>query len=200
MENRTLVHSYSKSTLLISVCQGHLKVIGKCLLGIQLEMASFPGSRISLAIAFKVLKERARHCRECAFNGEFTVPLGVTTPLHFNHIISNFNTSIFSGYEPQKDEMRKLHDRLCQECNSSHDEYKRLRGVIEQLSREYEDSKEIDFFRRYGMLKAMIKRSIMHLTLSKDDKSIVLIGNTAAREKEEQKKRDERLSGNCRVM
>ena len=99
------------------------------------------------------------------------------------------------GAEPQKDELRKLHDRLCQECNSTQDEYKRLRGVIEQLSREYEDSKEIDFFRRYGMLKAMIKRSIMHLTLSKDDRNHVLIGNTAAREKEEQKKRDERLSG-----
>lgn len=66
-----------------------------------------------------------------------------------------------------------------------------------QLSREYEDSKEIDFFRRYGMLKAMIKRSIMHLTLSKDDRNHILIGNTAAREKEEQKKRDERLAGAC---
>ena len=102
---------------------------------------------------------------------------------------------MIAGAEPQKDELRKLHDRLCQECNSAQDEYKRLRGVIEQLSREYEDSKEIDFFRRYGMLKAMIKRSIMHLTLSKDDRNHVLIGNTAAREKEEQKKRDERLSG-----
>ena len=37
----------------------------------------------------------------------------------------------------------------------------------------------------------------MHLTLSKDDRNHVLIGNTAAREKEEQKKRDERLSGSC---
>ena len=105
------------------------------------------------------------------------------------------NQFFIVGSEPQKDELRKLHDRLCQECNSAQDEYKRLRGVIEQLSREYEDSKEIDFFRRYGMLKAMIKRSIMHLTLSKDDRNHVLIGNTAAREKEEQKKRDERLSG-----
>ena len=40
---------------------------------------------------------------------------------------------------------------------------------MEQMSREYEDSKDLDFIRRYALLKGMIKRTIMHLKLQNQE-------------------------------
>jgi len=37
--------------------------------------------------------------------------------------------------------------------------------VIDQMAREYEAAKDVDVFRRYGMLKRTVKRTIMHLRL-----------------------------------
>jgi len=40
-----------------------------------------------------------------------------------------------------------------------------MRQVIDQMAREYEAAKDLDVFRRYGMLKRTVKRTIMHLRL-----------------------------------
>lgn len=74
------------------------------------------------------------------------------------------------------------------------EEYKHLRGVVEQLSREYEDSKEVDFFRRYGMLKGMIKRSVLHLKLTSNEEHNPHVP-TCGKQKEENRKREEHIVG-----
>jgi hypothetical protein len=85
-----------------------------------------------------------------------------------------------------------VNEQLSAECSQAQ-EYKRLRGVVEQLSREYEDSKEVDVIRRYGMLKGMIKRSVLHLKLTgADDPNHV---PTCAKAKEENRKREEHILG-----
>ena len=86
-----------------------------------------------------------------------------------------------------------MNEILCLECAQSQEEYKRLKGVIEQLEREYDDSKEVDYFRRYGMLKGMIKRSILHVKLQQDDQN--LNQATFGKTKEEQRKREEHMTG-----
>ena len=96
-----------------------------------------------------------------------------------------------AGSEKPKDDVRKVNEILCNECAQSQEEYKRLKGVIEQLEREYDDSKEVDYFRRYGMLKGMIKRSILHLKLQNDDQNQSTCGKT----KEESRKREEHMTG-----
>lgn len=68
-----------------------------------------------------------------------------------------------------------------------------MRSVIDQLSKEYEDSKDVDVFRRYAILKGMIKRCIMHLTLSNDEQ--VQPHLTNPRIVEEMKKKEEQLAG-----
>ncbi len=94
----------------------------------------------------------------------------------------------------EKDELRRTHELLCYECGNAHCRYKTLRGVIEQLSREYEDSKEVDYFRRYRLLKGMIKRSILYLKLRENDDSNQSQA-TSGGQKEEMRKREEQLAG-----
>ncbi len=46
-----------------------------------------------------------------------------------------------AGAEKPEDETRKANKQLCLECIKAEEEYKRLLQVVEQLDREYEDSK-----------------------------------------------------------
>src|SRR6218665_3026249 len=68
-----------------------------------------------------------------------------------------------------RDDVRRANEQLSVDCGQAQEELKRLRQAVEQMAREYEDSKELDFIRRYGVLKRMIKRTIMHLKLSNED-------------------------------
>ena len=54
-------------------------------------------------------------------------------------------------------------------------------------------SQDVDFFRRYGMMKGMIKRSVLHLKLGNEDTSQVQV--SAGKQKEDMRKREERLTG-----
>ena len=101
---------------------------------------------------------------------------------------------MLAGADKVKDDVWKVHEQLSYEYGQAQEDYKRLRAVVDQLTREYEDSKELDSFRRYGMLKGMIKRTSMHLKV-KDDANHMPITPTNARGMEEKRKREERLSG-----
>ena len=77
-----------------------------------------------------------------------------------------------------KDDARRLNDQLVAELNTAQDDMKRLRQAIDQMAREYEAAKDVDVFRRYGILKRTVKRTIMHLRLhqnSSDDQTMVVV-------------------------
>lgn len=120
------------------------------------------------------------------------MPTSITT--YFIH--TNFKSCFFvSATEKPLDDALKVNEQLCLEIASTQEEYKRLRGVIDQLSREYETSKDLDLFRRYGMLKGMIKRSVLHLKLSNEDKNHAQSAVAEQRQKEDLRKREEHLTG-----
>ena len=48
---------------------------------------------------------------------------------------------IVPGAEKPKDDARKQNELLCNECAQAQEEYKRLRGVVDQLENDYETSK-----------------------------------------------------------
>jgi len=93
------------------------------------------------------------------------------------------------------------------ELNAAQDDMKRLRRVIDQMAREYEAAKDVDVFRRYGMLKRTVKRTIMHLKLHQNstgaDEQTPATGATAAaaagksRTKEELRKRTDHINSTC---
>ena len=60
------------------------------------------------------------------------------------------------GPEKPKDDVRRVHEIVCYECRQAHSEYKRLRTVVDQLAREYDESKDLDFVRRYTALKVIM--------------------------------------------
>lgn len=70
-----------------------------------------------------------------------------------------------------KDDARKENEVLCIELDNLHREQKKLKQIVEQLARDYEESKGFDPIRRYERLKGMIKRTIMHLRLNPDEPS-----------------------------
>ncbi|XP_013402789.1 uncharacterized protein LOC106168312 [Lingula anatina] len=63
-------------------------------------------------------------------------------------------------------EVRRETEQLCNDLEATQQDYKKFRLLVEQLHREYVESKELDFFRRYRQLKSMIKRTVTHLRLS----------------------------------
>ena len=64
------------------------------------------------------------------------------------------------------------------------------------MATEYEQSKDFDLFRRYGILKGMIKRSIMHLKVAKEGSETSNVdGSAAIRINEEKKKRELKYEG-----
>ena len=69
------------------------------------------------------------------------------------------------------------------------------------MSREYESSKEVDTVRRYGQLKRIIKRAIMHLKLHQtsvvDDQHSAsnTASSTGIRAKDELRKRADHIKG-----
>ena len=67
-----------------------------------------------------------------------------------------------------------------------------MRYIVDQLRREYYDSKEVDYFRRYNMMKGMIKRSVMHVKLKNDDTPLP---GSDIRLKEEWRKRELQIQG-----
>lgn len=69
-----------------------------------------------------------------------------------------------------RDDVRKENDLLWTELDSLQREHKKLKQVVEQLARDYEESKYFDPLRRYEKMKGMIKRTILHLRLNHDDK------------------------------
>jgi len=64
-----------------------------------------------------------------------------------------------------RDDARRLNEQLVSELNGAQEDMKRLRQAIDQMAREYEAAKDVDVFRRYGLLKRTVKRTIMHLRL-----------------------------------
>ena len=80
-------------------------------------------------------------------------------------------------------------------------EYKKLKAAVEQLRAEYEQSKDYDFVRRYGLLKGMIKRTVVHLRLSNTEQSqgqsggLVNVCKEYANAKEKLRKREEKYAG-----
>ena len=80
-----------------------------------------------------------------------------------------------------REDARRLHEQLTSELNAAQDDMRRLRQAIDQMAREYEAAKDVDVFRRYGMLKRAIKRTVMHLRLhqnNSDDFTVATPGKT----------------------
>lgn len=51
------------------------------------------------------------------------------------------------------DEVRRENEALSTELEAAQREHKKLRQVVEQLSRDYDEAKELDPLRRYQRLK-----------------------------------------------
>ncbi|KAK7493328.1 hypothetical protein BaRGS_00015454, partial [Batillaria attramentaria] len=66
------------------------------------------------------------------------------------------------------EEVRRENEALSTELETAQREHKKLRQVVEQLSRDYDESKELDPLRRYQRLKGMAKRTVLHLRLDPD--------------------------------
>jgi hypothetical protein len=100
-----------------------------------------------------------------------------------------------------KDDARRVNDQLYAELAQAQDDMKRLRQAVDQMAREYESSKEVDVFRRYGQLKRVIKRAIMHLKLHQSSTTDEQhgaagpVGAAAVRGKEELRKRADHATG-----
>lgn len=67
-----------------------------------------------------------------------------------------------------KENIRTVHEQLCKELSALQREYKHVRQVVDTLQQDYERSKDFDPLRRYGLLKGMIKRTILHFKLNED--------------------------------
>ncbi|XP_060556181.1 uncharacterized protein LOC132716869 isoform X1 [Ruditapes philippinarum] len=72
-----------------------------------------------------------------------------------------------------KEDAKRENEQLCAEIDSLGREIKKLKQIVDHLSRDYEDSKGYDPLRRYEKLKGMIKRTIMHLRLNPDEPNTV---------------------------
>ena len=70
-----------------------------------------------------------------------------------------------------RNDPRQINEHLSAEAETLQKEYKRLKQIVEQLSNEYERSKELDPIRRYRQLKGMIKRCVLHLHIKVDESS-----------------------------
>ncbi|KAL8623441.1 hypothetical protein ACOMHN_058886 [Nucella lapillus] len=99
------------------------------------------------------------------------------------------------------DEVRRENEALSQELEAAQREHKKLRQVVEQLSRDYDDAKELDPFRRYQRLKGMAKRTVLYLRLDPDnlggEQGIVGLTQgckTSTSQAQGQRRREERCS------
>ncbi|XP_041364772.1 uncharacterized protein LOC121380087 isoform X2 [Gigantopelta aegis] len=100
-----------------------------------------------------------------------------------------------------REEVRRENEHLATELDVVQREYKKLKQIVDQLGREYEDSKEFDPVRRYKRLKGMIKRTVLHLHLDPDQKGSTqrVVGimqgcKEYAQQMESQKRRGERIA------
>ena len=71
-----------------------------------------------------------------------------------------------------KDDTRRVNELLFTELENLQREYKRERQVVEQLTKDYEESKDYDPVRRYEKLKVMVKRTIMHFKVNSEEQII----------------------------
>ncbi|XP_046378987.1 uncharacterized protein [Haliotis cracherodii] len=67
-----------------------------------------------------------------------------------------------------RDEARRENEQLSAEVEGAQREYKKLKQVVEHLTRDYEASKDFDPLRRYKKMKGMVKRTVLHLRLDPD--------------------------------
>ncbi|WAQ97062.1 hypothetical protein MAR_029752 [Mya arenaria] len=72
-----------------------------------------------------------------------------------------------------RDDVRRENEQISAELDTLGREHKKLKQIVEQLTRDYEDSKSYDPLRRYERLKGMIKRTIMHLKLNPDEPNTI---------------------------
>ena len=118
------------------------------------------------------------------------------------HTLS-FNQLVAAGYHSAaaaatgvwrpRDDLRRLNEQLCWECESAREQHRRLKETVDNLKREYEASKDVDVFRRYKLLKGMIKRSVTHVRLRTDEGA----GQTlsTAKQRQEMKRNEEQVTG-----
>ncbi|XP_025116247.1 uncharacterized protein LOC112577394 [Pomacea canaliculata] len=99
------------------------------------------------------------------------------------------------------EEARRENEALTSELEAAQREHKKLRQVVEQLSRDYEAAKDLDPLRRYQRLKGMAKRTVLHIRLDPDQtgSSQGIVGlaqgcKEYASHVEGQKRREERCS------
>ena len=89
----------------------------------------------------------------------------------------NFSSKILATASGErtgaKDDVRKENEVLSAELDNLSREHKQLKQIVEQLDRDYEESKAFDPLRRYEKLKGMIKRTILHLRLNPDEPNSV---------------------------
>lgn len=71
--------------------------------------------------------------------------------------------------DKSKDDTRRVNEILFTELENLQREYKRERQVVEQLTKDYEESKDYDPVRRYEKLKVMVKRTIMHFKVNSEE-------------------------------
>lgn len=72
-----------------------------------------------------------------------------------------------------KEDARKENEQLCAEIDSLGRDHKKLKQIVEHLSRDYEESKGYDPLRRYEKIKGMVKRTVMHLRLNPDEPNTI---------------------------
>ena len=85
----------------------------------------------------------------------------------------SFILATTTGERAIKDDARKENEQLCAEIDSLGRDHKKLKQIVDQLSRDYEESKAFDPLRRYERLKGMVKRTIMHLRLNPDEPNAI---------------------------
>ena len=105
-----------------------------------------------------------------------------------------------------KDDAKRENEHLCAEIDSLGREIKKLKQIVDHLSRDYEDSKGYDPLRRYEKLKGMVKRTIMHLRLNPDEPNTVQnigVGGLIqgckdfSRQAESARRREDKYSSKC---
>lgn len=71
--------------------------------------------------------------------------------------------------DKSKDDTRRVNELLFTELENLQREYKRERQVVDQLTKDYVESKDYDPVRRYEKLKVMVKRTIMHFKVNSEE-------------------------------
>ena len=98
-----------------------------------------------------------------------------------------------AGVSKPREELRRTNEQLCWECAMTREEHRLLKETVDNLKREYETSKDVDAFRRYMLLKGMIKRSVTHVRLRTDERAGQTL--TTAKQRQEMKHHEQQVTG-----